>query len=84
MSIRLPFFILPCVVLFQSGYMFGCTGTGGQMGYADSQHKLGISFLTNYWSLFNLGDDPRYLALERAIYRCIPGTYKEETSPWYW
>ena len=59
-----------CVVVFQSGYMFGAPGAGGQMGYSDPSHKLGIGFLTNYRSIFAIGDDPRYLELERAIYAC--------------
>ena len=50
--------------------MFGAPGAGGQMGYSDPSHNLGIGFLTNYRSIFAIGDDPRYLELERAIYAC--------------
>ncbi|KAK2190434.1 hypothetical protein NP493_80g04028 [Ridgeia piscesae] len=53
-----------------SGYMFGAPGAGGQMGYSDPSHRLGIGFLTNYKSIFAIGDDPRYLELEQAIYAC--------------
>ena len=62
--------VLQRVVVFQSGYMFGAPGAGGQMGYSDPSHSLGIGFLTNYRSIFAIGDDPRYLELERAIYTC--------------
>ena len=60
--------------------MFGAPGAGGQMGYADPQHKLGIAFLTNYMSIFAIGDDPRYVELEHAIYKCVRELSGEELS----
>ena len=51
--------------------MLGAPGAGGQMIFADPSHKVGWAYFTNHMSLFAIGDDPRYLALEAAVYECI-------------
>ncbi len=57
--------------------MFGAPGAGGQMGYADPEHHLGWAYLTNYQSIYAIGDDPRYLALESAMYECVVNIEKK-------
>ena len=64
-------------VLFQGGVMFGAPGAGGQMGYADADHHIGWAYLTNFHSIYAIGDDPKYLALERAIYECVQDIEKK-------
>ena len=56
--------------------MIGTPGAGGQMGYADIEKGLGWAYLTNYHSLYAIGDDPRYLALEKAIYESLEDVEK--------
>ena len=51
--------------------MVGTPGTGGQMAYADVEKGLGWAYLTNYHSLYAIGDDTRYLALEKAMYDAL-------------
>lgn len=51
--------------------MFGSPGSGGQMGYCDPDNKLGWAYLTNHQSVFAIGDDPRYMAIETAIYSTL-------------
>ena len=41
------------------------------MGCADRELRLGWSYLTNYHSVYAYGDDPRYLALEKALYETV-------------
>ena len=41
------------------------------MIYGDIKNKLGWAYFTNSMSLFAIGDDPRYLALENAVYECV-------------
>ena len=50
---------------------FGHTGHGGQVGLADPRNQLGYAYLTNYISMYGMGDDPRYLDLEGALYDCL-------------
>ena len=49
----------------------GHTGHGGQVAMADLTNSLGLSYLTNFISIYGMGDDPRYLDLERATYECL-------------
>ncbi|KAL4219256.1 hypothetical protein ACF0H5_021838 [Mactra antiquata] len=48
--------------------MWGYTGHGGQAVWADTTNHISIAYLTNYFSLYGNGDDPRYLSLEEAVY----------------
>jgi CubicO group peptidase (beta-lactamase class C family) len=52
------------------GNIFGHSGAGGQVGFADPKYKLGWSYLTNHHNIFALGDSPRVLELEAAMYEC--------------
>ena len=51
--------------------MFGTPGYGGQMAYGDTENKLGWAYLTNYANPAAVGDDPRYLVLEKAMYESV-------------
>lgn len=64
------------VYAFQGQLMFGHTGHGGQVGMADPTNKLGFMYITNHISIYGLGDDPRYLDLEKEIYRCLDNIVK--------
>ncbi len=46
-------------------------GLGGQAGYGDLTHQLGFSFLTNSLSQHDVGNDPRFLQLQRAMYASL-------------
>ena len=41
------------------------------MGLADPSNQLGYAYLTNYITMYGMGDDPRYLDLEKALYECL-------------
>ncbi|KAH3797705.1 hypothetical protein DPMN_151292 [Dreissena polymorpha] len=49
----------------------GHTGHGGQVAIGDEANALGIAYLTNHLSINGIGDDPRYVDLENALYRVI-------------
>lgn len=51
--------------------MFGHPGTGGQAAFADPKFGLTMSYVTNYHTLFAVGDDPRFLKLSNALYECV-------------
>ncbi|KAL3871009.1 hypothetical protein ACJMK2_039034 [Sinanodonta woodiana] len=48
--------------------VYGHTGHGGQVAMADPSNDLGIAYITNFISIYSMGDDPRYLDLEKATY----------------
>ena len=48
--------------------MYGHSGYGGQLAYADPSNRLGIAYLTNYLSMFP-GNDPRFRDLQSGVYR---------------
>ena len=41
------------------------------MGLSDPTNQLGYAYLTNFVSMYGMGDDPRYVDLERALYDCL-------------
>ena len=57
--------------------MFGTSGFGGQSGYGDLEHKLGFAYLTNHLCQYSLGDNPRFLRLQKAMYECAMEIEKE-------
>ncbi len=57
--------------------MFGAPGSGGQMVYMDPQYELGWAYLTNHHSIHAIGDDPRYLSLEKAVYESVASIVKK-------
>ncbi|XP_045194798.2 beta-lactamase domain-containing protein 2-like [Mercenaria mercenaria] len=58
--------------------MFGHTGYGGQVAMADLSNRLGIAYLTNYISMYGMGDDPRYVDLENELYKCLDNYIEQE------
>lgn len=55
----------------QGDDVFGHPGFGGQMSYVDRKNKVGLAYITNHFSLFSLGDDHRFRAIEEVFYRCL-------------
>ncbi|OWF54642.1 Beta-lactamase domain-containing protein 2 [Mizuhopecten yessoensis] len=55
----------------QGGKVIGHTGYGGQMANADVANHLGLAYITNHLSEYSFGDDPKYLALQKATYNCL-------------
>ncbi|XP_060064309.1 beta-lactamase domain-containing protein 2-like isoform X2 [Ylistrum balloti] len=55
----------------QGGKVFGHTGFGGQMANADLKNHLSVAYITNHLSEYAFGDDPKYLALQKATYNCL-------------
>ncbi|XP_005109262.2 beta-lactamase domain-containing protein 2 [Aplysia californica] len=51
--------------------IFGHRGYGGQNGYADPTHGVGVSYVTNFNSIYSDCDDPRATDLLQALYRCL-------------
>ena len=47
----------------------------GQVGLADPSNQLGYAYLTNYITMYGMGDDPQYLDLEKALYECLDDFY---------
>ena len=64
-------FLINFLLSFQGEITFGFTGHGGQVGLADPSNQLGYAYLTNYISIYGMGDDPRYNDLENALYECL-------------
>lgn len=51
--------------------MFGHVGAGGQVGYADPNHEVGVAFLSSYQMPVLAAKDERSLSLIRTLYTCI-------------
>jgi len=54
------------------GSAFGAFGAGGSFGMGDPVLGIGYAYATNKMG-FRLFDDPRELAVRRALYECIAG-----------
>ncbi|XP_038047466.1 beta-lactamase domain-containing protein 2-like [Patiria miniata] len=50
---------------------FGHHGAGGQQCVADPQYKLGIAYVSSHFSPYGFGNDPRFLSLQKATYKCV-------------
>ncbi|XP_071805361.1 beta-lactamase domain-containing protein 2-like [Asterias amurensis] len=50
---------------------FGHPGSGGMQGRADPQRKLSFGYVSSYHSPFGLGNDQRFLTLQKATYECV-------------
>ena len=57
--------------LFQGVEQFGHPGSGGMQGRADPQRKLSFGYVSSYHSPFGLGNDPRFLTLQKDTYECV-------------
>jgi CubicO group peptidase (beta-lactamase class C family) len=53
-----------------SAKVFGGHGAGGSVGFADPEHGVAYSYVTNKLG-FRMFDDPREKALRDACYRCL-------------
>ncbi|XP_033641765.1 beta-lactamase domain-containing protein 2-like [Asterias rubens] len=66
-------------MLFNLGFMitdegeqqFGHPGSGGAQGRADPKWRIGMAYITSYPTPFSMGDDERFLTLEKATYECV-------------
>lgn len=50
---------------------YGHPGYGGQMGFADVKNKVGMAYLTNDLSVYGLGNDPKFIALQTEFYKAL-------------
>lgn len=63
---------------FGSPRSFGTPGAGGAMGFADPELALGYGFVTNRMG-FYIWDDPRELAVRRALLGCLTDASPAQT-----
>lgn len=69
-------FILAIVMIItiypQAGNIFGASGLGGQVGYADPNFHIGYGFVSRYMSPMGIQMyDPRFKRLKDSIVRAI-------------
>lgn len=57
--------------------VFGTPGAGGSYGFADPKHQVGYAYVMSKMGLY-LVNDPREVALRKAMYRCIDKIEKSE------
>ena len=62
------------------GIIFGHSGAGGQVGFADPKLGLGWSYLTNHHSVYAFADWPKVNELERVMYECVSGLQHKKES----
>ena len=41
------------------------------MGFADVKNKVGMAYLTNDLSVYGLGNDPKFIALQTEFYKAL-------------
>jgi CubicO group peptidase (beta-lactamase class C family) len=65
-------FLKPCraIAFGSSSSAFGTPGLGGSFGFADPDRQLGYAYAPNRAG-YHLVNDPRELALRRAVYDCL-------------
>jgi len=57
--------------------VFGTPGAGGSYGFADPKHEVGYAYVMSKMGLY-LVNDPREVALRKAMYRCIDRIKEKE------
>ncbi|MCB2196489.1 MAG: beta-lactamase family protein [Bacteroidetes bacterium] len=57
--------------------VFGTPGAGGSYGFADPEKEIGYAYVMSKMGLY-LVNDPREVALRKAMYRCIERIEEEE------
>ena len=57
--------------ILQGEKTVGHTGHGGQVAVGDIHNGLGIAYITNHLTIHGIGDDPRYMDLEKALYNAL-------------
>jgi len=50
--------------------VFGAPGAGGSYGFADPKHQIGYAYIMTKMGVY-LVNDPREVALRKAMYRCV-------------
>lgn len=60
--------------------VYGHSGYGGQMAYADPVNNIGIAYLTNDLSVYGFGNDPKFKALEKELYSSLDRITKSDLS----
>ncbi|XP_071157127.1 beta-lactamase domain-containing protein 2-like [Mytilus edulis] len=55
----------------QGDICYGHPGYGGQMGFSDVKDNIGMAYLTNDLSVYGVGNDPKFLALQRQFYKAL-------------
>lgn len=59
--------------------VFGTPGAGGSYGFADPEKEIGYAYIMSKMGLY-LVNDPREVALRKAMYRCIERIEKKDSS----
>jgi CubicO group peptidase (beta-lactamase class C family) len=67
----------PAFVFGSSEKAFGTPGAGGSFGFADPETGIGFGYVMNRMG-FHLWNDPRELALRRALFEGVLGTRRQE------
>ena len=60
----------PAFIYGDNSSVFGTPGAGGSFGFADPENEIGYAYIMSKMGLY-LVNDPREVALRKAMYRCI-------------
>ncbi len=60
----------PDFIYGDNSSVFGTPGAGGSFGFADPENEIGYAYVMSKMGLY-LVNDPREVALRKAMYRCI-------------
>jgi len=59
--------------------VFGTPGAGGSFGFADPENEIGYAYVMSKMGLY-LVNDPREVALRKAMYRCVDRIKQKEND----